>query len=686
MNSLCVHGVVAAFILVIYSAEFPTLVISFRLYPTAEGIQFQGFINQARLDIASRDTGSTPLRANGKRTRGRPSGSKGDLDRSSFEQNHERIPTNKPQCEPQNYEKGHMNSYTDPLLAEFGIDLGNMGNDVFDWLWPKPSKGRLKRDRSKSEYIEKGGYLPRNNIMGTSGKSKLFVHQYTHNYNSCIQRYVLYNYAQEKLVDTYKRIAFHMRLSPRLLAREVSAVIGKFGMNILQPTGDEQGRHTAPDVLCLRRTKTRVFCILGRKLLKYHLLLLLRYIRLGIPPEIRERYVRDILTRKNIACASDMICSGIVSHKIALNVEKHLHIQQDMALRLTYPERMDFITQGYPYSSASFLQGDKSGWSPSNLVNEIVYERLSDKSKCKLVYMAAVIHPQYCSQIIKNVVYRAGYKCERDLLLKYCLGFTFCSRGAKAFVSKLKEERISDVYLMKAAQLAMRDKAIRLTSQSLDLLRNVPIVSGLIKRHIESGRKLLPIRTARVIFKRVRSHAELQPEDMILWDVLRETITMRIPNATPYILKQVRMEIFGNETFTDPTLYYCLKNRGIDTSTMDEILKEKGSAIHDMDSAIKFSMANKTRTQLRRAWLDMSDSNKKEMERLGLNIIDAMVVTAGYSSLNNLLVLVTMLSKRSLDQPAKCCQRVHEFERLGRLKLRDFKFSKLDKLITSNHV
>ncbi|GBE61425.1 hypothetical protein, conserved [Babesia ovata] len=360
---------------------------------------------------------------------------------------------------------------------------------------------------------------------------------------------------------------------------------------------------------------------------------------------------------------------------------KNLHIQQDTVLSLTYPERADFSTQGHPYSSDSFFQEANNGWSPSNLVNEIVYKRLNEKSKCKLVYMTAVIHPQYCLQIIKNVVWRAGYECERDLLLRYCLGSTFCSRGAQAFVSKLKEERISDTYLMKAAQLITQDKAVRSTHESVGILRGVPIVSGLIKRHIDSGRKVMPIRTARVIFKRIRSHAALQPQDMILWDVLRETIARRIPNAAPYMLKQVRMEIFANDTFTNPTLYYCLKNRGVDTSKMGELLNAKASTIYDTDYATRRSIANKIRIQLRHAWLDLSDSDRKEMERQGLNIIDAMVATAGYISLNNLLVLVTMLSKESLDQRAICCQPGHDFGPLGRLTIRDFKYRKLDNLI-----
>lgn len=31
------------------------------------------------------------------------------------------------------------------ILDEFGIDLGIMGNDIYDWLWPKPNPTSLKR-------------------------------------------------------------------------------------------------------------------------------------------------------------------------------------------------------------------------------------------------------------------------------------------------------------------------------------------------------------------------------------------------------------------------------------------------------------------------------------------------------------------------------------------------------------
>ncbi|GIX64237.1 FAD-linked oxidase [Babesia caballi] len=211
-------------------------------------------------------------------------------------------------------------------------------------------------------------------------------------------------------------------------------------------------------------------------------------------------------------------------------------------------------------------------------------------------------------------------------------------------------------------------------ADAMDILQTVPIVSGLMKRHTESGRKVMPIRTARLIYKRIRNHVDLQPNDMTLWDVLRETIARRVPNAPLYLYKQVRMELFSAETFIAPEFKVCLKNRGIEASKLYDLGDTQREA-NNLDRNTRRRMAQRVRKNLRHLWLEMAGMSKGEMESIGLHILDAMTATAGYGSLNNLLALVTMLSKKAGDKNEyRCRQPGSEFEHSPRLEIKDFRF------------
>ncbi|ORM42334.1 uncharacterized protein BXIN_1586 [Babesia sp. Xinjiang] len=562
------------------------------------------------------------------------------------------------------------------LLEKFGIDLGYMGQEIYEWLWPKRSSNTVAKHKGKLDSVNQGGYLPRTNRRTSEHLSDAVLRSTAAEYNYNLHRYLLHNYAQETVVDIYRRIAFHMRISPRVLAREVAALTGRFGINILQPDKDEYGKTIQADILCLRRVKAKIYSLLGRKLLKYHMLLFLRYIKLGIPPEIRERYVSDILTRTNISHVCEMFCGNVEHSQMILPQDRKFSIKQEAAKTLTYPERVDFDSQGYPYSAEVFSLADV-GSSPSQLVHPKVYKYLNKRSRSKLVYIFAALNPQCGLQIIKHIVSSAGYKCERDLLLNFCLGSNFGSRGAKAFVSKLKEERISDHYISKAAQLATGGKMHYCVSDALVILQDSPYVSGLIKRHIDSGRKVMPISTARMIFKRIRNNVELQPQDMTLWDVMRKFIALRVPNAPLHLYKQVRMEIFANETYISPNLKRCLKRRGIEADGITELYTTQRGNTQDVDYSTRSRAAKVIRRDLRQLWISAANSSKIEMERIGLDIIDAMVAAAGYGTLNNLIVLVTMLSKLPDDNnERRCRQPGPDFEHSPLLEMKDFKFKK----------
>lgn len=560
------------------------------------------------------------------------------------------------------------------ILDEFGIDLGIMGNDIYDWLWPKPNPTSLKRNEKKLKYLNSGGYLPSTKYVVTSSQPVVATNT-SGKYNAYLHRYILHNYAQERITRIYKRLGFHMRLSPRILAREVAALTGKFGMNILQPEDDEYGTEIRADVQCLRRVKAKVYCLLGLKLMKYHLLFLLRYIRLGIPPEIRDRYISNILTRSNISRSCDMICTHKDPPKSALSQDEALSTKQESALKLTYPDRLDFDSQGYPYSDVSFYDNPDTGWSPSQLVVPAVFKRLSDKSRCKLVYISAALHPEYCLQLVKNVAFCAGYKCERELLLNFCLHSQFGSRGAKNFVSKLKEEHISNRYIQKAARLVTGSPSSLTVSDAMNTLLNVPIVSGLMKRHLESGHKMMPINTSQMIFKRIRRNTILKPEDLMLWDIAREAISRRVPHAPLYIYRQVRMELFAADTYIAPTFRFSLERRGIDTTGLYDSTNGLDDITPGMDYAKRRKIAKQISRNLKKIWLNNSKSQRSEMDRVGLEIIDAMAATTGYESFNNVLILVTMLSEKpATTQLWRCQQPGPEFEHSTRLEVKDFKY------------
>ncbi|EDO05241.1 hypothetical protein BBOV_I001570 [Babesia bovis T2Bo] len=561
----------------------------------------------------------------------------------------------------------------DQLLANFGIDLGFMGRDIYEWLWPKQRSVNRKSNKKKEMYLEKGGYLPVKKPILLDNSLNAGKSRRIGDVNENLCRYIVHNYAQERIADIYGRIGFHMRLNPRILAREAAALLGKFGINMLNPDAEDYGSNIQPDIMCLRRMKTKIYALLGCKLLKYHLLLLLRYIRLGIPPEIRDRYISDILTRGNVARACDQLCTEHESSKV-ISPKGRYSVTQDEALNLTYPERLDFQYHGYPYSVQPFTTMD-SGFAPSNLVHPKVYERLGERSKTKLVYIQAALYPESALQIVKNIIRVAGYKCERDLLLDFCLGSKFGSRGARSFVSKLKEELISDRYLCKAAQLITGNTEPVSIHEALSTLREVSSVSGLVKRHIGSGRTLMPINTARMIFKRIRNRTPLEPRDMVLWDIMRKVLETKVPNAPRRIQKQARMEVLATDTYLSPYLDICLKNRGIDPAGLSEI---RGN-LQDMDYDKRKSTARAVRKHIRRLWIDSAKGSKCEMERLGMEIIDAMASAAGYGGLNNVIILVKMLSKPPANKhEARCRQPGPEFERSAKLEIKDFKYKNLD--------
>ncbi|KAK1442898.1 hypothetical protein BgAZ_304160 [Babesia gibsoni] len=560
------------------------------------------------------------------------------------------------------------------LLKEFGINLGPMGNDIYHWLWPEINPTSKKRNKKRLKYIDDGGYFP-STIPALPTKGSVSATRKGNEYNKNLHRYILHNYASEKLVWIYKRIAFYMRLSPRILNREIAALTGRLGINILQPQEEDFGPTVRADVACLRRVKAKVYCLLGLKLMKYHLLLMLRYIRLGIPPEIRERYISDILTRSNIAKACLLKCNKEYTNMGISSQDEMLSPKQHSSLKLTYPNRLEFTSQGYPYSSYPLYKDVENGWSPSELVHPHIFHRLSEGSRCKLVYIAAALHPEYCLQLVKNVAFCAGYKTEKELLQKFCLNSTFGSRGAKAFISKLKEEKISHGYIKKAVCLATGLDAPKDLRAAELILSNIPLVAGLVKRHIDSGHKVMPVATSRMIYKRLRRNSALKPDHLLLWDIMRETILRRVPKAPLYIYKQARMELFSDEVYTSPVLGTLLEKRGLDVTDLFDLTQQKNNCNGDTTYLEKRRIAKQMRMNLKSVWHKNAGFVRSDLERVGLEIIDAMAMAAGYEGINNILVLASLLSEKSGDTKEwRSRQPGPDFEHSASLELKDFKY------------
>lgn len=123
---------------------------------------------------------------------------------------------------------------------------------------------------------------------------------------------------------------------------------------------------------------------------------------IGIPPEVRYRYVYDILSLEHVSSACDLYCN-------------HIDIFPITRYDQIYPDRVDFrpcedtTDIGGISDQIFYTEIDKSkGWSPSLLVDNSVFSILSDKMKCQLVYLSAALHPEYTLQIVKNVAFVAG--------------------------------------------------------------------------------------------------------------------------------------------------------------------------------------------------------------------------------------------------------------------------------------
>ncbi|AFZ80733.1 hypothetical protein BEWA_001400 [Theileria equi strain WA] len=543
------------------------------------------------------------------------------------------------------------------LLEKYGVDLGPIGQTIYDWFWPsnpnipKKRKEFLKKLQEEREFEKQKG-------------PKVIEQTPEGVYNQLLHRYVLHNYAREPFVEIYKRLGFYMKITPRILVREVGAITGLFGINILKPNEFETGKSIRADVLCLRRIKFQVYSLLGHKLLRYTLMFLLRYIRLGIPTEIRNKFVSKLLRDKAIAAAATMTCNQID------------FCGSDDPLKQTYPERISFDSQGYPYSDEPFLYSSKkisTPWSPSKLVHKEVFRYLNKESKSKLVLMAAALYPKFALQIVKNIAVMAGYPSERQLITSFCLKNQFFSKAAHSFVSKLEEEIESDKLLRDAASLYTKSTHESQAS-ALKILATVPYVSGLIKRHLESGHKTMPVKSARNVFMRVREEVELLPEEMILWDVLRDLISRRVLNVPARIYRQVRTEFFSVANYLSHSLKRELEKRSVDTSILYYGIDKIPEDIKSISREERMDLAQKVGRNLKQIWLNSANKNNRTFEDVGLYILDAMAATAGYKDLKNVITLVTMLSKPIVGKiEKKTRQPGPDFEHSPHLEFKDFK-------------
>ncbi|XP_954191.1 uncharacterized protein TA20160 [Theileria annulata] len=565
--------------------------------------------------------------------------------------------------EPKTEEKVEKNE----LLENFGVDLGPFGQDLYEWLWPKNDSSKNKASESIQSMKIDERFLQSRFVSYNEKKANSY-------YNNNIHAYLLHNYASERFVDIYKRLAFHMKITPRILFREIGAITGKFGINILDPNAysevysinnsidDEKGKEIRSDILCLRRIKFEVYSLIGAKLLRYTMLFLLRYIRLGIPNEIKIRFLTDLIKQDYTSVACSMACNQI-----------DFGDNKNNPLNQTYPIRNSFESMGYPYSDQLFYSEPNSEdvWSPSKLVDPHVFNRLSKKNKSKLVCVAASLHPEYALQIVKNIAFAAGYKSERELLTNFCLNCSFTSRGSRSFISKLKEERLVDEKLRQAAKLYKKCQLPSSLKSALDILVEVPYISGLIKRHLESGRKIMSLKRARMILKRVRSEVELLPEDMVLWDILKSLISRKVLNAPSRLYKQAAKQILALKNYLSPNLKQEIESRGVDAV---KLYKDTNGLPQDLESISwdeRVDLARKIRKNVKNIWLE---NRQHSFEDTGIRLVDALSATAGYKDINNVLTIVSMLSKPPQTKVERLSRQPGpEFEHSPRLEFKDFK-------------
>ncbi|UKJ88026.2 hypothetical protein MACJ_000468 [Theileria orientalis] len=549
------------------------------------------------------------------------------------------------------------------LLDYFGVDLGDFGQKIYEWLWPEGNPSQKKEKEALESMTMYNRFLESRLISNREKKT-------LDHYNKFVHNYILHNYADEKFVNIYKRLAFHMRITPRILYREVGAITGKFGINILDPNEDEMNKETREDILCLRRIKFEAYALLGAKLLRYTMMFLLRYIRLGIPTEVRLRVLSDIVKREYMSEASSMVCNQVDDGD-----------NKENPLNQTYPIRSSFETQGYPYSDEPFYREEDeamdSRWSPKDLVDEQVYGSLNAKNKAKLVCVAAALHPEYALQIVKNIAYAAGYRSERELLHNFTLKSNFTSRGAKAFINKLNEELEAHDRLREAARLYRRwSTGPETLKATTDILANVPHIAGLMRRHLESGHRIMPLKRAKMILRLVRAEVELQPEDTTLWDVLKRLIARRVMNAPSRVYKQVAKQVLALGNYLNPKLKSEMESRGIEAGGLYEHTgyAEAEGGIENVEALSReqrIELAKRIRANVKSIWLR---NGSYSFEDTGLYLIDALSAAAGYENLTNVLTIVSMLSKKPenrLEEHSR--QPGPEFEHSPRLEFKDFR-------------
>eukprot|EP00375_Theileria_parva_P003426 XP_766108.1 hypothetical protein [Theileria parva strain Muguga] len=549
--------------------------------------------------------------------------------------------------------KTQENVKKNQLLENFGVDLGDFGQDLYEWLWPKNDSSDDKATKILSSMKMDNRFLQSRFVSEPEKKTNS-------RYNNYIHAYLLHNYG------TYNWQVRNKYLGPQWYPTfmHLHIIYYRLFLYILinNPIDDEKGKETKPGILCLRRIKFEVYTLIGAKLLRYTMLFLLRYIRLGIPSEIKTRYLTDLLKQDYMSIACSMPCNQI-----------EFGDNKNDPLNQTYPIRNSFEAMGYPYSDQLFYsESDSEGlWSPSKLVDPGVFSRLSKKNRSKLVCVAASLHPEYALQIVKNVAFAAGYKSERELLTNFCLNLSFTSRGARSFISKLKEERLSDEKLRLAAKLYKQSQLPTSLKSAMDTLVQVPYISGLVKRHLESGRKTMSLKRARMILKRVRSEVELLPEDMVLWDILKDLISRKVLNAPSRLYKQVAKQILPLKNYLSPTLKQEIENRGVDPT---KLYNDTNGLPEDLESIPweeRVDLARKIRKNVKNIWLE---NRRHSFEETGILLVDALSATAGYKDINNVLTIVSMLSKPPATKVEKFSRQPGpEFEHSPKLEFKDFK-------------
>ncbi|SJK86024.1 conserved Plasmodium protein, unknown function [Babesia microti strain RI] len=458
---------------------------------------------------------------------------------------------------------------------------------------------------------------------------------------------VKHRYADETITDIYVRLANYFKISPKVLYREICAITGKYGCNIIKPSDYEESSDMNPYIQSLRRAKFEIYTLIGRKMLRYALTCLTRYIRLGIPPEVRYRYVYDILSLEHVSSACDLYCN-------------HIDIFPITRYDQIYPDRVDFrpcedtTDIGGISDQIFYTEIDKSkGWSPSLLVDNSVFSILSDKMKCQLVYLSAALHPEYTLQIVKNVAFVAGYKNESELLRKFAFNNKFTSRGAKSYILKLSEESAANHIKEKIKSSPLSNRADR----NLESIHKPLVWKSLDRR--TSLRRLK--KRLHKIFEEEEAHGMAKPS---LWLVLKQQIDRRILEAPRTFYKQVKHTLLGTRNMSSRSIVTELIDRGFDPPCRS------------------YSYINrKERVKIARkmeVWADKEitlppNGLKTNIDYVkALSILDAAASAAGYKSIRHLLALVAMLAKPKTDKISRRIRQPGEIGQDNELKIKHF--------------